>query len=75
MSILSKMLLREMVVPFFFSFCILNALLLLGHLLSFLEPLLVGQILPLTFPDILVARLAYGHVIKRVAGIFASIQG
>ncbi len=40
MSLLSRMLLREMALPFLFSFCALSVLLLLGSLLSLLEPLL-----------------------------------
>ena len=40
MSILSKMLLREMALPFLFSFCALSVLLLLGSLLPLLEPIL-----------------------------------
>jgi lipopolysaccharide export system permease protein len=40
MSILSRMLLREMALPFLFSFCALSVLLLLGSLLPLLEPLL-----------------------------------
>jgi lipopolysaccharide export system permease protein len=40
MSILSKMLLREMALPFLFSFCALSVLLLLGSLLPLLETLL-----------------------------------
>jgi lipopolysaccharide export system permease protein len=40
MSLLSRMLLREMALPFLFSFCALSVFLLLGSLLSLLEPLL-----------------------------------
>ena len=40
MSLLSRMLLREMALPFLFSFCALSVLLLLGSLLPLLEPLL-----------------------------------
>ncbi|MBW1939274.1 MAG: LptF/LptG family permease [Deltaproteobacteria bacterium] len=40
MSLLSRMLLREMAIPFLFSFCALSVLLLLGSLLPLLEPML-----------------------------------
>ncbi len=40
MSILSKMILREILLPFIFSFCALNALLLVGRLLPLFEPIL-----------------------------------
>jgi lipopolysaccharide export system permease protein len=40
MSLLTKMLLREMALPFLFSFAALSALLLLGRMIPMLEPLL-----------------------------------
>jgi len=46
MSILSRMLLREMTLPFLFSFCALSVLLLLGSLLPLLETLLTAAIKP-----------------------------
>ena len=46
MSLLSRMLLREMALPFLFSFCALNVLLLVGSLLPLLEPLLKAGIEP-----------------------------
>ncbi|RPI50237.1 MAG: YjgP/YjgQ family permease [Deltaproteobacteria bacterium] len=46
MSLLSKMLLREMALPFLFSFCALSVLLLLGSLLPLSEPLLRAGIRP-----------------------------
>ena len=46
MSILSKMLFREMALPFLFSFCALSVFLLLGSLLPLLEPLLRAGIKP-----------------------------
>ena len=49
MSILSKMLLREMALPFLFSFCALSVLLLLGSLLPLLETLLKAGIKPAEF--------------------------
>jgi lipopolysaccharide export system permease protein len=46
MSLLSRMLLREMALPFLFSFCALSVLLFLGSLLPLLEPLLRAGIRP-----------------------------
>lgn len=40
MSILSRMLLKEIFLPFIFAFCALNALFLIGRLLPLFEPLL-----------------------------------